>query len=228
MAGRILLVPLLLFLPGCYEDGTPRRPARPLPAITAYEAAQTALKAGDTAEALAQAEAAVAADATFDEAQWLQASLLGREGRLDEALEVCGVLTARSPDFAQAHLLQGILWDQSDDAEAAARCYDAALRCYAVQRETEPLGRDEQLLEAVVTFLRHGELEGVLAINRFLKRFPEHPIALYVKACMQDKDRSFLLRWFSEGGGEGRTVPEQPGNQDDVNYESEAPAQGAE
>lgn len=228
MMGRLLLVAAFMLAPGCYEDGAPPPPARSTEAISAYGAAHKALQAGDLDDALTHVAVAVAADPAFDEAQWLQASLLGRAGRLPEALEICGALTARSPDFAQAHLLQGILWEQSEKPDAAGRSYDAALQCFAERRATESLGRDDRLLEAVATFLRHGELEGVKAVNRYLRQFPDHPVALYVKACMQDKNRSFLLRWFSEGGGENRAVSEKTEERGDALSISEAPAHRTE
>lgn len=192
---------LVLLLCGCYDDGPPASsPSRPTQAIEAFRGAEDALRAGDLDDALAHAESAVAADPTFDEAVWLKASLLGRSGRLEEALGICTELTARSPNFVQAHLLEGILWDQSGDLEAACRSYDEVLKRYEARQASGELGHRDLLLQAVVLFLRHGELEGVKAVNRFLEQFPGHPAALYVKACMQQKERGFLLRWFSEGG----------------------------
>ncbi len=185
-------------------------PTRPTAAVESFRAAERALATGDLAAALEHAEAAVKADPTFDEAAWLQASLLGRAGRVDEALAVCQEITDRSPDFVQAHLLQGILWDQSGDVEAAFRSYDEVLKRYDAWQGPPDPGPRDLLLRSVVTYLRFGELEGVKAINQFLERFPEHPKALYIKSCMQQKERGFLLRWFSEGA-ESEFVPSDLG-----------------
>ena len=180
------LLPLFFSLCGCYEEPREVGHTPKTQAVTAYEAAQTALKSGDTDEALAQARAAHDADPVFDAAAFLLASLLGRAGQFEEALALCDNLTARSPNFVQAHLLQGILWDRSGVSEAANASYDAALRCFAALPAPERNRPEIGLQEALATFLREGKLEGVKAI----------------KSCMLDKDRGFLLRWFSDRNGE--------------------------
>ena len=196
------LIPLLVFLSACYEEPRETGYTPKTESVTAYEAAQSALKSGDSDEALTQARAAYEADPAFDAAAFLLASLLGRAGHFEEALYICGALTARSPNFVQAHLLQGILWDRSGESEAANTRYDAALRCFAALPEPERIRPENGLQEALATFLRHGKLEGVKAINRVLATYPDYEPALYVKSCMLDKDRGFLLRWFSDQGGE--------------------------
>lgn len=198
------LIPFLFVLCGCYDDPRETTYTPKTEALTAYESAQAALKAGDTATALAQARAAYAADPAFDGGAFLFASLLGNAGQFKEALAVCNDLTTRSPNFVQAHLLQGILWDRSGDSEAANTSYDTALRCFAALAEPERTRPDSGLQEALATFLRHGKLEGVKAVNRVLSKYPDYEPALYVKSCMLDKDRGFLLRWFSDRDG-GRT-----------------------
>jgi tetratricopeptide (TPR) repeat protein len=196
------LLPLLLTLSGCYDDPREVTYTPKTQAVTAYEAAQSALISGDNDEARAQARAAYAADPAFDAATFLLASLLGRAGQFDEALALCDALTTRSPNFVQAHLLQGILWDRSGNSDAANTSYDAALRCFAALSESERARPETGLYEALTTFLRHGKLEGVKAINRVLASYPDYESALYVKSCMLDKDRGFLLRWFSEQNGD--------------------------
>jgi len=191
---------LALLLAGCYDTAPPPSPTRPLAAIEAYESATTAMRAGDTAAALTDARRAHEADPEFDEAALLLASLLGREGDFDEALALCAEVSARMPDLVQAHLLQGILWDRSGDSDAARQSYDAALRGFAALPDRERNRPETGLQEALATFLRHGKLEGVRAVNRVLAAYPDYGPAAYVKACMLDKDRGFLLRWFSEGG----------------------------
>ncbi len=195
-------LPLIFSLCGCYSESRETTFAPKTQALTAYESAQSALKAGDTEEALAQSRAAYEADPAFDAAAFLLASLLGREGQFDEALALCDDLTARSPNFVQAHLLQGILWDRSGNSDSANTSYDAALRCFAELTEPERSRPEPAMYEALTTFLRHGKLEGVKAINRVLATYPDYDAALYVKSCMLDKDRGFLLRWFSEQNGD--------------------------
>jgi len=197
------LIPLLISLCGCYGEPREATYTPKTQAVTAYEAAQTALKSGDNDEALARARAAYAADPAFDAATFLLASLLGRAGQFDEALALCDTLTARSPNFVQAHLLQGILWDRSGESGSANASYDTALRCFATLPEPDRARPETELYEALTTFLRHGKLEGVKAINRVLASYPDYESALYVKSCMLDKDRGFLLRWFSEQNGDG-------------------------
>ena len=196
------LIPLFFSLCGCYDEPREATYTPKTEAVTAYEAAQTALKSGNTDEALAQARAAHEADPVFDAAAFLLASLLGRAGQFEEALALCDDLTARSPNFVQAHLLQGILWDRSGVSEAANASYDAALRCFAALPDPERNRPEVGLQEALATFLREGKLEGVKAINRVLSSYPDYEPALYVKSCMLDKDRGFLLRWFSDRNGE--------------------------
>ena len=198
------LVVLLISLAGCYGEPRETTYTPKTEAITAYESAQSTMKSGDTATALAQARAAYAADPAFDGAAFLFASLLGNAGQYKEALSVCNDLTARSPNFVQAHLLQGILCDRSGDSEAANTSYDAALRCFAALPEPERVRPENALQDALATFLRHGKLEGVKAANRVLSKYPDYEPALYVKSCMLDKDRGFLLRWFSDRDG-GKT-----------------------
>jgi tetratricopeptide (TPR) repeat protein len=195
------LIPLLFSLCGCYEDPRETTYTPKTQAATAYEAAQTALKSGDTDEALAQARAAHEADPAFDAASFLLASLLGRAGQFEEAIDICATLTARSPNFVQAHLLQGILWDRSGVSDAANTSYDAALRGFSALPESERARPEIGVYEALAAFLRHGKLEGVKAANRLLAIYPDYEPALYVKSCMLDKDRGFLLRWFSEHDG---------------------------
>lgn len=196
------LILLLFALCGCYSEPRETTHQPKTQAVAAYEAAQSALKAGDTDAALQQARAACEADPGFDGATFLLASLLGRTGQFEEASAICATLTARSPNFVQAHLLQGILWDRSGDSEAANVCYDAALRCFEALPEAERIRPETGLQEALTTFLRHGKLEGVKATNKVLAKYPDYGPALYVKSCMLEKDRGFLLRWFSEQGGE--------------------------
>jgi tetratricopeptide (TPR) repeat protein len=196
------LLPLLWSLCGCY-DAPPETTYTPkTQAVTAYDAAQGALTSGNTEEALAQARAAYESDPAFDAAAFLLASLLGRARQFDEALALCGDLTARSPNFVQAHLLQGILWDRSGNSDAANISYDAALRGFAALAQPERARPETGLYEALTTFLRHGKLAGVKAINRVLATYPDYEAALYVKSCMLDKERGFLLRWFSEQNGD--------------------------
>lgn len=197
------LLPLLFCLSGCYGEPREFVYTPKTQAVTAYDAAQVALKSGDTDEALAQARAAYDADPGFDAAAFLLASLLGRTGQFEEALVRCGTLTTRSPNFVQAHLLQGILWDRSGETEAANTSYDAALRCFAALPEPERNRPETGLQEALTLFLRQGKLEGVKAVNRVLSKYPDYEPALYVKSCMLDKDRGFLLRWFSDRDGSG-------------------------
>jgi tetratricopeptide (TPR) repeat protein len=197
------LIPLFFSLCGCYDEPRESGYTPKTEAVTAYDAAQSALKAGDTDEALARARAAYGADPDFDAAAFLLASLQGRAGQFEEALALCGTLTARSPNFVQAHLLQGILWDRSGNSDAANTSYDTALRCFAALTEPERARPESGLYEALTTFLRHGKLEGVKAINQVLAKYPDYDAALYVKSCMLDKDRGFLLRWFSEQNGDG-------------------------
>lgn len=197
------LFPLLFSLSACYHEPRETTYTPKTQAVTAYDAAQSALKAGDTDEALARARAAYGADPDFDAAAFLLASLLGRAGQFEEALALCGTLTARSPNFVQAHLLQGILWDRSGNSDAANTSYDATLRGFAALAEPERTRPETGLYEALTTFLGHGKLEGVKAINRVLAKYPDYEPALYVKSCMLDKDRGFLLRWFSEQNGDG-------------------------
>lgn len=215
---------VVLLLAGCYEQGTPTTASsRPTQAVEAFQAAEAELRAGNSEDALVRAEAAVKADPTFEQAAWLQASLLGQAGRLEEALVVCETLTAQSPDFVQAHLLQGILWDKLGDSEAANVGYDAALRCFAALPEAERRRPETVLQEALITFLRHGRLAGIQAINRVLLQYPDYQTALYIKACMHDKDRGFLLRWFSESGGENAPAPDQPGKPRNTTDGAETP-----
>ncbi|MBX3178073.1 MAG: tetratricopeptide repeat protein [Candidatus Hydrogenedentes bacterium] len=204
-------IPLLA---GCYEAGVDRAYNPTNAAQHHYQRAESALGQGNLEEAIRQASAAAEADPEFDDAALLQATLLGRAGQYGEALAICTALTARSPDLVQAHLLEGILWDQSGDREAANRCYDETLRLYERMRNQVALDSRAMLLEGLAFYLRHGELEGVKAMNRFLARFPDHPAALYLKACMQNKDRGFLLRWFTERGGE---TPPDGGPEEDRN-----------
>lgn len=213
---------LLATLAGCYEHEQAPPPSRPTAALEAFRDAEASLRKGKLKEALNHAGDAVKSDPTFHEAAWLQASLLGRAGRLEEALAVAQDLTARAPDFVQAHLLQGILWDQSGDLEAAHRSYDIVLELYG----PDPAGlrQRDAMLRALVTFLRYGELEGVKSVNQFLERFPEHPTALYLKGCMQNKDRGFLLRWFSESNGGQPVNPEEPQKSRRDTPGAEAPA----
>jgi tetratricopeptide (TPR) repeat protein len=196
-------LPLIFSLCGCYSEPRETSHTPKTQAVTAYDAAQTALKSGDANAALAQARAAYEADPDFDAAAFLLASLLGRAGQFEEALGLCSALTARSPNFVQAHLLQGILWDRSGNSDAANASYDAALRSFAALSQPERARPEIGLQEALTTFLRNGKLEGVKAINRVLATYPDYDAALYVKACMLDKDRGFLLRWFSEQNGDG-------------------------
>ncbi len=196
------LIPLFFSLCGCYSEPRETTYTPKTQAVSAYEAAQSALKAGDTDEALAQARAAYEADPAFDAATFLLASLLGRAGDYEEALALCATLTKRSPNFVQAHLLQGILWDRSGNSNAANTSYDAALRCFEALAQSERARPEMGLQEALTTFLRHGRLEGVKAANRVLATYPDYEPALYVKSCMLDKDRGFLLRWFSEQNGD--------------------------
>ena len=201
---RSLWLILLFFsLSACYDEPREATYTPKTQAVTSYEAAQSALKSGDTDEALAQARAAYEADPAFDAATFLLASLLGRAGDYEEALALCAALTTRSPNFVQAHLLQGILWDRSENSDAANASYDAALRSFAALSQTERARPELGLQEALTTFLRHGKLEGVKAINRVLATYPDYDAASYVKSCMLDKDRGFLLRWFSEQNGDG-------------------------
>lgn len=198
---------LLLLLAGCYEAGVDRAYNPTNEARHHYELAEAAVKSGNLDAAVLQAGRASAADPEFDDAALLHATLLGRVGRYDAALAVCETLTSRSPDLVQAHLLKGILGDQSGDLEAAHRSYDEVLERYAARRDSRAPGPRELLFEALARYLRHGELEGVRAVNEVLEQFPEHPTAQYLKGCMQHKDRGFLLRWFSEG-----LAPRQPVN----------------
>ena len=193
---------VVLLLAGCYESGGNR--AAHIPTNEAqhqYQRAQAAVTSGNLEEAIARAGAAAKADPEFNDAALLHASILGRAGRYEEAQAVCAELVTRAPDFVQARLLQGILYDLSGDEEAAAPHYDAALAQFEAARAAGPGASPQLLLEGLTRYLRHGELEGVKAMNQFLSRFPEHPTALYLKACMQNKDRGFLLRWFTERGG---------------------------
>jgi len=196
------LIPLIFSLCGCYEDPRESGYTPKTEALTAYEAAQFALKSGDTDAALAQARTAYAADPGFDGAAFLLASLLGNAGQFTEALAVCHDLTDRTPNFVQAHLLQGILWDRSGNSDAANTSYDAALRGFSALSEPERTRPETGVYEALATFLRHGKLEGVKAANRVLTKYPDYEPAVYVKSCMLDKDRGFLLRWFSEHNGD--------------------------
>ncbi len=201
----LAIIPLIATASGCYEAPPESSYTPKTIAVETYQAARESLAAGET-DALALAEAAYQADSIYPEAAWLYASLLGREGRYDDALAVCTRLCEESPNYVQAHLLEGILWDQSGNRESANGAYDRALAVFAHSDASARSRPAFCLYEAVTVFLRSGKLDGVRAINRVLKKFPEYRPAKYVKRCMQDKNRTFLLRWFSERTDEqGRT-----------------------
>ena len=182
---------------GCYKAPPESSYTPKTVAVERYQAARESLAAGK-ADALVHAEAAYRADPAYPEAAWLYASLLGREGRYDDALAVCARLVEESPNYVQAHILEGILWEQKGNREYANRAYDRALSLFAAGGAPARSQSAFRLYEAVTVYLRNGKLAGVRAINAVLERFPEYGPAKYVKRCMQDKNRTFLLRWFSE------------------------------
>lgn len=195
-----LALALLTALAGCYGAPAPTGHTPKTAAVSALEEADAALKAGDTDGALARARVAHEADPQYDDAAFLLASLLGRKGDFEAALALCADLTARSPNFVQAHLLQGILWDRSGNPDAARHSYDATLRALAELPEAERARPEAGLQEALAIFLRDGKLEGIKAANRLLAVYPDYGPARYVKSCMMEKERGFLLRWFSDQG----------------------------
>lgn len=195
-----VLLALLPLLGACYTDPAPRVHVPKQEALRHLEAARSALEQGLIEEASTLAESASTTDPEFDEAAWLYATLLGRTGRIDEALEICALLGARSPAYVQAHLLEGILWEQKGNRESANSAYDRALSGIATADSSVQPTPELQLYEAVTIYLRRGKLAGVQAINAVLDVFPDYPPAHYVKTCMLDKNRGFLMRWFSDGG----------------------------
>jgi tetratricopeptide (TPR) repeat protein len=202
----LALAAFLLFVSACYRESPEAPPSPVTEAVRAYESAKSALVTGDTVQALEASAAAYARDPGFEDNTWLYASLLGREGRYDEALAICRILCQQSPGNVQAHLLEGILWDQSGDREAAHGAYDRALQVFSESNVAEHSKPAHRLYEAVAVYLRKGKLEGVRAVNAVLLTFPDYRPALYVKECMQDKNRAFLLRWFSKSGDENSDV----------------------
>ncbi len=195
-----VITALLPLLGACYGDPAPRVHIPEQASLRLLERVQSALETGDSNEALSLARAAYDTDPEYDDAAWIYATLLGRSGKIDEALEICSLLGARSPAYVQAHLLEGILWEQKGNRESANLAYDRALSGIAAS-DTSALSMPElRLYEAVTIYLRRGKLAGVQAINQVLEVFPDYPPAHYVKTCMLDKNRGFLMRWFSDGG----------------------------
>lgn len=201
------LVVLSLLLSSCYaRDRSPTVPSPKKDAVASAMAAQRALNAGLLDESLSLAHKAWETDPDYQSGAWLYASILGKTGALDEALAVCNDLLERHPDCVQGHLLEGILWDRKGNRESANRAYDRALAEFALVDSDAPPTPEYRLNEAVTIFLRHGKLEGVGAINQVIAQFPDYGPAQYVKSCIQDKDRAFLLRWFADSG-EDRPIP---------------------
>ena len=193
---RVLVLVIIAFsLVGCYESGSSRTPLIKTEALEAFALAQEAFRAGDNERALPHARAAYLYDPAFDGAAWLFASLLGRTGQYKEALEVSTQLSAKSPDLAQNHILEGILWELNGDRESANRAYDRAV----LLRETSDSKGLEQIYVPLAVYLRFGKIRGVEAANQSLALFPDDITLHYLKRCMQDKEREFLIRWFSEG-----------------------------
>ncbi len=205
----LIAAALVLLASGCYKPP----PAQPVhspksAAVAACEAAQAALQTGKTDEALEHAAAAHEADPAYAQAAWLYASLLGRVGRYDDALAVCTTLCAASPNFVQAHLLEGILWERNGERESANRAYGRVLAQLETAEANQAALPAYGLYGAVAAYLRDGKLAGVKAINSVLLQFPDYGPAQYMKTCMQDKDRTFILRWFSEKREENTESPE--------------------
>ena len=191
----LAIVFIAISLVGCYESGPSSTPLIKTEALEAFALAQEAFRAGDNKRALPHATAAYLYDPSFDSAAWLYASLLGRTGRYKEALEVSTQLSAKSPDLAQNHILEGILWELNGDRESANSAYDRA-----VLLGERPDSRElERLYAPLAVYLRHGKLRGIEAANHGLEIFPDDATLRYLKRCMQDKEREFLIRWFSEG-----------------------------
>ncbi len=209
MARPWVLFALLPLLGACYPDAEPAAYVPKQEALRLLERAALELASGKVEEATSLAGAACNTDPDYDEAAWVYATLLGRTGRVEEALEICSKLGARSPAYVQAHLLEGILWDQLGNREAANLAYDRTLTGIAKRASSADLVPELRLYEAVAVYLRDGKLAGVQAINHVLAEFPDYPPAHYVKACMLDKNRGFLMRWFSDGGAHSETGPPQ-------------------
>lgn len=209
MARLWVIIALLPLLGACYPNPEPSAHAPKQEALRLLDLAQLELATGKVEEATSLAGAAYNTDPAYDEAAWIYATLLGRTGQVEEALEICSLLGARSPDYVQAHLLEGILWDQLGNREAANLAYDRTLTAIAKLTTSVDSAHELRLYEAVTVYLRRGKLAGVQAINHVLAEFPDYPPAHYVKACMLDKNRGFLMRWFSDGGAHSGAGPPQ-------------------
>jgi tetratricopeptide (TPR) repeat protein len=129
------------------------------------------------------------------EVAFLHASLLGRAGNYPEALSAIEKLQAQHPDYIPGILLEGILRELGGDRVTADQAYDR------VQQAAPASGSDydTRICVPLAAYLRLGAPDGVAAANQALEAYPGDAALRHLKQCMQDKDRAFLLRWFTDG-----------------------------
>ena len=196
---RIAALASALLLAGCYSEKPPdtREPTINRDALKLYHEALDLLAQGDDLLALDKLDQSIQADPSFPPLYSRKAGVLARLERYAEAAQAVEKHVELDPRNAEAHLLLGLLVEESRGPGEARPYYKQAVDLLDPNEAMRAGDARRAIYRAVAIYLAQGRLDGVRAINEVINAYPAQQTARLLKQRMKQEERGYFLWWLS-------------------------------
>lgn len=184
---------LLLFVTAACSPKTPEG-YKPEPrALELNNEAVAALQRQDLKAALDFVDKAIANDPNFYKAYANRGAVLAAMGKDKDAVDALRRSTAINPDFADAYVPLGALYEKQNKWPYAKKHYAVAVKLYRAEFEKEPDNANIAANLAVALFLNDDRAGALDCVTAFLKQHPDSETMQRVKTKILARDREGLL-----------------------------------